>query len=251
MKKNIGNRPLVLSIGGFDPCAGAGVLADIKTFNSFNCYGMAVCTATTVQSENMFLSCAWLEEDLIIKQLQTLLVQYHFDFVKISLVPSWEFILKLTKLLQNANQHCKIILDPVIKASAGFHFHNKVDQSLLEQVLKSIYLITPNIPEALFLSQNNEVERAVEYLKSKCNLLLKGGHGSNSATVLDQLFVGNKVYKFESIRIKAEKHGTGCVLAAAISALLSKGESLENACERAKNFLQDFLQSGTDLLGVH
>jgi hydroxymethylpyrimidine/phosphomethylpyrimidine kinase len=50
------NRPFVLSIAGFDPSGGAGILADCKTFEQHKVYGLAINTANTIQTEMSFLN---------------------------------------------------------------------------------------------------------------------------------------------------------------------------------------------------
>ena len=80
------NRPIVLSIAGFDPCGGAGVLADIKTMEKHQCLGMAVNTAITKQTEDKFISVNWFSGDDIINHIKPLLAKYKIDFVKIGIV---------------------------------------------------------------------------------------------------------------------------------------------------------------------
>ena len=75
-------RPIVLSIAGFDPCGGAGVLADIKTFEQLKVYGLAVNTAQTLQTENHFIAIKWEDEKDILTALEILLNQYE-DWLKI------------------------------------------------------------------------------------------------------------------------------------------------------------------------
>ena len=68
----------ILTIAGFDPSGGAGILADVKTFEQNKCIGMAVQTANTIQTEDEFLSVNWVNEDIVIKQLEKLLIKYTF-----------------------------------------------------------------------------------------------------------------------------------------------------------------------------
>ena len=77
------NRPIVLSIAGFDPCGGAGVLADIKTFEQHQCLGMAVNTSITNQVEDKFISVNWFSTEEIIKHIKTLTHKYKIYFQKI------------------------------------------------------------------------------------------------------------------------------------------------------------------------
>ena len=78
-------RPHVLTIGGFDPTGGAGVLADIKTAERLRCYGMSVLTANTVQREDKVLSVNWLSHAYIKEQCDTL-KQVDFKAIKIGIV---------------------------------------------------------------------------------------------------------------------------------------------------------------------
>ena len=48
-----------MSIAGYDPSGGAGLLADIKIFEQLNVQGLGVCTAMTLQTESQCLSLNW------------------------------------------------------------------------------------------------------------------------------------------------------------------------------------------------
>ena len=95
-------RPYCLTIAGFDPSGGAGVLADIKTFEQNKVQGLAVITANTIQTEDSFEKINWIEESMVVDQLMTLLNRYEIKFVKIGLIQSGEFLEKIISLL---NKH--------------------------------------------------------------------------------------------------------------------------------------------------
>src|SRR5665648_372914 len=97
------NRPIVMSIAGFDPCGGAGILADIKTFEQHNVYGLAINTAQTVQTENDFISIRWETEDHILKALETMLTHYNVKAVKIGIV---EKISTLKNCFVHSSEKC-------------------------------------------------------------------------------------------------------------------------------------------------
>ena len=80
------NRPVVMSIAGFDPCGGAGILADIKTFEQHKVYGLGVNTSQTLQTENDFISIRWETENDILNALEKLLTHYDVKAVKIGIV---------------------------------------------------------------------------------------------------------------------------------------------------------------------
>ena len=87
-------RANVLAIGGFDPCAGAGILADVKTMEQIKVMAMAVNTANTVQTEDQFKAVNWIEEDIVLDQLSALLDAYLFTYAKIGLIKSLSFLCK-------------------------------------------------------------------------------------------------------------------------------------------------------------
>jgi hydroxymethylpyrimidine/phosphomethylpyrimidine kinase len=244
------SRPYVLSIAGFDPSGGAGVLADIKTFETKKVYGLGVSTAITFQNDKAFDSLTWISVQDILKQIQVLSERFTFHWVKIGLVENLEVLGRIIHFLKNINPDCKIIWDPILKASAGFVFHKALDEERLLNVCRKIYLITPNLDEIKILFPELEVKEASVYLSAWCNVLLKGGHGDN-AYANDTLFIKNKKYVFESRKSENEKHGTGCVLSSAILSELALGNDLENACRSGKSYVTEFINSHSGLLGYH
>lgn len=235
-------KPFVLSIAGFDPSGGAGILADIKTFESIGVYGIGVCTAITFQNENTFKEVNWLSVEQILSQIDILFEKYSVDIAKIGLVKDMETLLAIIKHLKAHNSSIKLIWDPILKASAGFEFHTEIDRRHLDMILKRIYLITPNIPEAEKLN--------VDAKSLECACLIKGGHHSDNAS--DILYNKGLVHIIEGERIPlVSKHGSGCVLSSAIAAWLAKGFTLEEACKKAKHYTLSFLKSSESLLGYH
>lgn len=102
MEKMSKHRPFVLSLAGFDPSAGAGVLADVKTFEMQKVYGLAVITGNTIQTEDRFLKMEWMNTSWVIDSLNHLAKQYEVQAVKIGIIPSLETLdtyLKTIKLL--------------------------------------------------------------------------------------------------------------------------------------------------------
>ncbi len=249
-------RPNVLSIAGFDPSAGAGILADIKTFEYCDTYGMGVVSALTYQNDISFEKAEWLGLSQMIAQIEILQKRFQFEYIKIGLIENLEVLLELITYLKTIHNFQlitpKIIWDPILKASAGFEFHNNVNQKLLETVCSELFLITPNIPESLQLGTYNDAQKNAKQLSRFCNVYLKGGH-SEEKKGTDFLFtMDGREFLFPSeISTVFPKHGSGCVLSAAITANLSKGMSLETACSKAKKYAADFLLSNDSLLGFH
>ncbi|MGZ4033551.1 MAG: hydroxymethylpyrimidine/phosphomethylpyrimidine kinase [Bacteroidia bacterium] len=249
------SHPYVLSIAGFDPSGGAGVLADVKTFEQNGATGMGAISALTYQNDIEFEKVEWFTFSQIIGQVEVLQKRFQFEYIKIGLIENLEILLQLIDhIITNPKskiQNPKIIWDPILKASAGFEFHTDVNKELLEKICKQIYLITPNIPEALQLGGLKSAEKNAEYLGQFCNVYLKGGHSEKKGT--DILFTteGKQIEFLSDANNVFPKHGSGCVLSSAITAKLATGSNLERACKEAKKYTTDFLKSNESLLGSH
>ena len=244
--------PIVLSIAGFDPCGGAGLLADSKTFEQHKVYGLGISTAQTLQTENRFISVRWEREEDILQSLETMLSGYPVAAVKIGIVENMDVLDKIVSCIHQKNSRIKIVIDPVLTASSGFDFWKKDMRSeLLMQILDKVYLITPNYNEVIQLMPSVNAKEAAQKLSAFCNVLLKGGHNTEE-TGVDYLYIKNSIEKIPAHTTEVfQKHGSGCVLSAAITANLAKGYDLLTACKKSKKYTEQFLSSNSTLLGYH
>ena len=244
-------RPNILTIAGFDPSSGAGLTSDVKTFEQLKCYGFAVQTANTVQTDNEFMACHWIDVDIIKSQISALFNRFEIDVVKIGIVQDWSGLNEILEHVLGFNPKATIVLDPVIHASSNFQFHenNTVD---FERVMGKITLVTPNYNEIKALFPEKDVEDTISHMQSVTNVLLKGGHRPE-AIGRDELYMkGGKKFSFNpKLKNVSEKHGSGCVLSSAIAAHLAQGYPLLKACYRGKRYTEKFLCSSTSLLGNH
>jgi len=245
------SRPYALSIAGFDPSGGAGLLADCKTMEANGVYGLGVCTALTVQNDVQFEQVSWVPAATILDQARLLFARLPIRWVKIGLFESLGQLPELLKWLRAQQPQVQIIWDPVLKASAGYEFHGQPSLDLVQQVCKQLALLTPNRPEMLRLWPAASAEEAAMTVSAFCPVLLKGGH-ADGAVATDILFVDGEQHAFAAPRLPhGEKHGSGCVLSAAILAGLAKGYSLVDACREGKTYTSAFLASTDTLLGYH
>ena len=246
------NRPIVVSIAGFDPCGGAGLLADIKTFEQHKVLGLAVNTAQTLQTENHFISIKWEAENDILTSLETLLNRYEVITVKIGIIENICQLNNIVSFINQKNAAIKIVVDTVIKSSSDFVFWNEqINEKEVIQMLSKVFLITPNYNEVLQLMPSVNAKAAAKRISAHCNVLLKGGHNDEEKGV-DYLYTKHSVVKIDSGNPDVSaKHGSGCVLSAAITANLALGFDLQMACANAKKYIEQFLSSNKTLLGYH
>ena len=145
--------PILLTIAGFDPSCGAGVAADLKTFAAHNCYGVAAVTALTVQSTQGVVSVHATPSATLRAQLDTLAEDVVIAGVKIGMLANRANASVVTEFLDK-HKFAHVVLDPVFRPTAG-------DAELLDtsglkfvrdELLKRVSVITPNMPEAEFLT---------------------------------------------------------------------------------------------------
>jgi hydroxymethylpyrimidine/phosphomethylpyrimidine kinase len=242
------NRPYCLTIAGFDPTGGAGVLANRKTFEMLEVYGMGIITSNTLQTDSLFIDVDWVSVETIKRQLETLLKNYHFKALKIGLVQNFEMLHQIISVAKKMNPDLKIVWDPILKSSSGFDFHAKdsLELSFLEE---NCTLITPNWNE--FETLWGTDPDILKERKPKTAILIKGGHRQEK-TGCDLLFEKDNYTEIPGTSFHGKsKHGTGCVLSAAISACLAKGNILTDSCKKAKTYVEKFILSNDLNLGYH
>lgn len=246
------NRPVVLSVAGFDPCAGAGILADIKTFEQQKVYGLGINTAQTIQTENDFIAIKWEAKKDILKALETMLDYYDVRAIKIGIVENISTLENIVSCIHKKNTTIKIVLDTVIKSTSGFNFWNEpMNETLLFTTLSKVFLITPNYNEVLQLMPSTNAKESAKKLSLYCNVLLKGGHNTEALGV-DYLYSKNSIEILSgNTNNMYAKHGSGCVLSAAITANLALGFDVVYACSNAKKYIEQFLSSNKTQLGYH
>lgn len=239
-----------MSLAGLDPSGGAGLLADIKTFEAHRLHGLGVCTALTAQTDTEFLGVEWLPAEKIIAQALPLLEKFPVTYCKVGIVSHPDVLAEVFPALRKIAPGLQFILDPVLKASAGYVFHTAVSRRW-EALLPYLRLLTPNYDEAIAMSGEPHGEKGAQQLARHCAVLLKGGHRIDRRG-WDTLYDGDTHTDFGPHADDAfPKHGSGCVLSAAITALLAKGHSLEDACREGKAYTYRYLQSSPSLLGWH
>jgi hydroxymethylpyrimidine/phosphomethylpyrimidine kinase len=245
-------RTFVISIAGFDPTGGAGVLADIKTFEQHKVHGFAINTANTIQTESKFYEIQWTSLDFVLSSIEKLFANYTIKAIKIGIIPSLEYLKEIVLLVKKLSPETQIVWDTILKSTTEFDFLAIQNQSCLVEILKHIDLITPNYDEILKLNKSEtNVDLIVEKLSMYCAVLLKGGHNPLAKGV-DFLYTKNRFFRISPTKsLVSKKHGSGCVLSSAITANLALGNSLLSSCSNAKNYTENFLSSNPTLLGYH
>lgn len=239
MKRNI-----ALTIAGSDSGGGAGIQADLKTFQELGVYGMSAITAVTAQNTLGVEAVYPIPLDAIEKQIDAVTTDIGTDAVKTGMLFDSNIIelvaAKITKYKWD-----NVVVDPVMIAKGGASLlQREAIAALKHQLIPLATVITPNIPEAEELTgfsihtmeEKKEAARTLHSFGVK-HVIMKGGHGEGNDLV-DLLYDGNDFFTLESKRLNTKNtHGTGCTFAAAMAAALAKGMSVHKSFEIAKRFV--------------
>ena len=244
----------VLSIAGSDSGGCAGIQADIKSISANGAFASTVITATTAQNTQGVTDIHGIPPQHIEKQLEAVLSDIEFGAVKIGMLHSVEVI----EMVKNTLARYKvknIILDPVMVATSGDALISEEAIECLRSFLPSVYLITPNIPEAEILLGRSisfeNVELSAKEISNKfdVSVLLKGGHLEFKEEMTDILFLKDEqrivVINNKAIDTK-HTHGTGCSLSSAIATYVSLGCSLEESVVKGCTYLNQAIWDGKD-----
>lgn len=240
----------ILSIAGTDCTGGAGIQADIKAISANGAYAMSVITAVVAQNTQGVQQIQMMSPEMVRAQLDSVFTDVHVDAVKIGMLGSAEIIRCVGEALAKY-QPKKVVLDPVMVAKSGDRLLDTNALAAMRELLPQMGLITPNLPEAADLLGVTEAQSRAEMIvqaeQFKVPVLLKGGHLSNGDSP-DLLSINSQQHWFESERINTKNsHGTGCTLSAAIATYWGRGDTLTDACEKAKVYLTGALKAADRL----
>ena len=256
--------PVVLTIAGFDPSGGAGLIADIRTVAAFGCKPVAAITSLTQQnSEGVFGAIHQTAESLRV-QILPVVNEFRIAAVKIGMLPTREIVSEVVRLLQETKMPDPVI-DPVLRSTSGYELMEPEARKMwLSELMPEARLITPNVPEAEALT-GIKITNEADMLEAASKLrqmgaravLIKGGHLRQKSAVSGQRSAGGglnqaidvlddegdvMVFRGEWIDSPPVR-GTGCMLSTAIAAGLGQKRNLRESVAAAKRFVADAIRA--------
>ncbi|WP_264739341.1 bifunctional hydroxymethylpyrimidine kinase/phosphomethylpyrimidine kinase [Cytobacillus firmus] len=235
-----------LTIAGSDSGGGAGIQADLKTFQELGVFGMSALTAVTAQNTKGVQGVYPITAEAVSAQIQSIGEDLRPDAVKTGMLFSAEIIESVSNEIVRYGWK-NVVIDPVMIAKGGASLlQNEAILAMKKHLIPLSMVITPNIPETEVLTDirirsledKREAAKKLHHLGAK-NVIIKGGHDEAKDIAADLLFDGESFLEFKSSRIQtANTHGTGCTFSAAITAGIADGFPLPEAVDRAKKFIQ-------------
>ncbi len=236
---------LALSIAGFDPSGGAGILADIKTFSALGVYGAGVITALTAQNVGRVSGIMPVPPGFVEEQLDLVMEDLHVIHAKTGMLYSAEIVEAVAEKVREYD--LRVIVDPVMVAASGGELsEGNLVRALRRHLLPEALIVTPNVAEAERLSDVpigsvNDAIRAARVIGELCDVIITGGHlGGRSVIQID----GDVEVLEGELLDSRNTHGSGCSFSAATAAYLERGLDLGEALRMADSFVMEAIRHG-------
>lgn len=251
-------RPQVLTIAGSDSGGGAGIQADLKTFQELGVFGTSVLTAVTAQNTRGVHGVEAVSPELITQQLDAIGADFTIAACKTGMLFD---AARIEVVADGVRRYTfdRLVVDPVMIAKGGAPLLQDTAVDALKTFLLPLAtVVTPNVPEAEVLtgltirSFNDRLEAARRMLAYGVRaVILKGGH-LEGETAEDLIMTESEVFLLSAPRIQtSDTHGTGCTFSAALTAELAKGRSIMEAAVTAKRFIQSAITHGLEIGAGH
>ena len=263
MSTHSNSSPVVLTIAGFDPSGGAGLIADIRTILAFGCTPVAAMTSLTMQNSEELFGAIHQTAEALRGQILSVVREFRIAAVKIGMLPTCESVLEVARLLPETNMP-EPVVDPILRSTSGYELMEPEAREVwLSELMPLARLITPNIPEAetltgVRITNEPDMREAARKLRQMgaTAVLIKGGHLKQRSEVdqrpenagpdrqaIDVLDDDGNVTVFSGEWIDSPPvRGTGCMLSSAIAASLGLGRDLQDSVSAAKRFVADAIR---------
>ncbi len=238
------------TIAGSDSGGGAGIQADLKTFHALGVHGCSILTALTAQNTQSVSLVEFPSMEMIDAQFSALAEDLPPKAVKTGMLGRADIIRQVAQRL--AGLDCRIVCDPVMVAtSGGVLLEDDARDALVKSLFPLVHVLTPNLPEAealcgFSISDAVTTEAAGRRMLDMGvgGVLIKGGH-REAGDCLDYWCAPERSFWLRGERLDTpHTHGSGCTLAAAITACLARGIEVEDALVLGKAFVTAAIRAG-------
>lgn len=249
------NIKKVMTVAGSDSSGGAGLQADLKTFEEYGTYGLtAITSIVTMDPDHHWHHAVQpIDPELVHKQMKTILAGGALDAMKTGMLGSVE-IIKLLRSVIDEHAIQNVVIDPVMVCKGEDEVVQPENgQAIRELLLEKATIVTPNLFEAgqlagtgkiTTLDQMKEAAHKIVELGAK-HVVVKGGKTLHGPKAIDLLYDGKEFVLYEADKMETNhNHGAGCTFAAAIAAGLAKGNTVKDAVAMAKQFTTEAIKQG-------
>ena len=243
MNEPVASLPAVLTFAATDPTSGAGLQADLLALASMGCYPLSVVTALTVQDTAGVESFLAVDPDWVADQARCILEDMPVAAFKVGMLGSTEIVTVVAEVVSDYPD-VPLVLDPVFASGRGDEFaSDDMVSAIRELLVPQSTVVTPNIPELRRLAGEDDddpaglAECAQSLLDSGCEYVLVTGTHDSTPEVINTLYHRGGVLRTDSWqRLPGSYHGSGCTLASALAANLTRGLDIGDAAYEAQDY---------------
>jgi hydroxymethylpyrimidine/phosphomethylpyrimidine kinase len=246
--------PRAVSIAGSDSGGGAGIQADLKTFQALGVWGMTAVTAVTVQNTKGVSGYREIDPETVADQIRAVVGDIGVDAAKTGMLASAPIVEAVAEAVAEMRVP-NLVVDPVFVSKHGHPLlAEEAVAALRERLVPLAAVVTPNLPEAAGLAgfpvrTREDMARAGAAILAlgPRAVLVKGGH-LEGGDATDLLVTADGEDPISTPRLDTpHTHGTGCVLSAAIAAHLARGSGLDEAVRAGKEFVAGAIGAGLEI----
>jgi hydroxymethylpyrimidine/phosphomethylpyrimidine kinase len=243
-----------LTIAGSDSGGGAGIQADLKTFEAFGIFGTSAITAITAQNTLGVTAIHDVPIEIVGAQIEAIASDLAPDAVKTGMLASVAIVETVAAAIE-ALDLPNLVVDPVMVAKSGHRLlADSAVLALTRELLPRALVVTPNVPEAealagIAIHTIHDMEAAARRIRALGPrwVVMKGGH-LEGETIVNLVFDGRACDRLEVPRVPGPNtHGTGCTFASAIAAGLALGRDVRSAVREAQTFVAEAMRHGPEL----
>lgn len=240
----------ILTIGPFDSSGATGIVADIKTFQTFRVYGAPVSTAIIAQNTQGIQGVFPIPMEFVGQQMEAVVSDMPLHAAKIGMLTEANNIEIVASLMNALNIKCPLMVDPVIFNHEGQRLvGDDAVGAIKSKLIPLAFAVTPNIKEAELLTgveikdMNNAKEAAKVLIGLGAKHVIVTGGQLQEVRSLDLWYDGSHFHIFEAPRLKTKNTlGLGCTFSSIVIALIARGLGMGESIEKAKQYLAKAMQ---------
>ncbi len=230
---------VVLTFAGHDPSSGAGLAADAATLWALGCYPVGVVTALTAQNTHGVERFSVLDPQWITEQARALVRDFPIRAVKTGMLGTPGVVTAVAAVVEELGS-VPVVVDPVLAAGDGASLAAPdLAAALNDELIPQASVVTPNFDEARALSGADDPDAMAARIRVRADggVLITGTDVAREGDIVHRWYRRGAAPQLSHWpRVPGRFHGSGCTLAAAVAAYLSRGVSLDDAVERGLDF---------------
>ena len=236
----------ILTVAGYDPSSGAGIVRDMDTFFSLGMHGLSAPTCSVVQGPGGVVALNPTPGKLFKEIIAIVGKEIPLHGIKVGVACDAYYVREIVHIVKL--KRIPLVIDPVITAKNGLRLITDAGLgTMIARLFPLATVVTPNIDEASLISgmkitKEEHMEEAARAIleKGPKAVVVKGGHLRGDP--VDIFFDGEELVRWKKRRLNRVIHGTGCSFSASMISCLVAGCSPKDAFFASEKLMHEMLK---------